>query len=52
MVIQASRTSEELAGYLDWSFRNFYDLLNNADQLNPKYGQFAAEMSEEVKKAR
>lgn len=28
LVEQASRTSEELGGYLDWSFENFYDLLN------------------------
>lgn len=38
LIIQASRTSEELASYLDWTFENFYDLLNYTEKLNESYG--------------
>lgn len=52
LIIQASRTSEELAGYLDWTYENFYDLLNYTEKLNDSYGEFAIEMTGEVSKAR
>jgi hypothetical protein len=32
MVEQASKTSEELSGYLEWSFENFHDLLNYSEK--------------------
>jgi hypothetical protein len=52
MVEQASRTSEELGGYLEWSFENFYDLLNMSEKKKETYGEFAADIVTELKTIR
>lgn len=45
MIIQASRTSEEIAGYLDWSYRNLHDLFAYSEYMNQTYGNFAIDMT-------
>lgn len=52
MVEQAARTSEELGGYLEWSFENFYDLLNMSEKKKETYGEFAADIVTELKTIR
>lgn len=52
LVEQASRTSSELGEYLDWSFENFYDLLNFSEKKRETYGEFAADIVTELKSIR
>lgn len=52
MVEQAARTSEELAGYLEWTSENFYDLLNLDGPKKDNYTQFGRQVVEEIRNAR
>jgi hypothetical protein len=52
MVEQAARTSEELAGYLEWTSENFYDLLNQDGQKKDTYSQFGLQVVDEIRNAR
>ena len=35
---QAARTSEDFAGYLDWTHQNFHDLLKYSEKNKQTYG--------------
>jgi len=41
-----------LAGYLEWNYQNFHDLLSYTEQGRETYGEFAVDMVNEVKKMR